>query len=155
MAQLMLSARPYSQWPLDKASAQIVPPIALRQYCLYHTPDGESVGFATWAHVSDSVKDALISGHRPLMWDDWNSGDLLLINDIVAPFGHERDIVNSLRQTLFAHRKALGVRRSASGSNIQVLHWTGRHYRPGTAHSEAPPPPLPTHMELRARTHAG
>jgi cytolysin-activating lysine-acyltransferase len=58
-----------------------------------------------------------------MQWDDWNSGDLLLFNDFVAPFGHTREILKDLRNLEWPHKTAFSLRRAQDGSVKKVNHW--------------------------------
>jgi cytolysin-activating lysine-acyltransferase len=140
MAWLMQHADYHRRWSLHAVNVDIVPAIVLGQYRIYHTPEGEPIGFVTWAYVNDEVKDILIHRRRPMTQADWRSGDLLMFNDFVAPFGHGRWIVNELRSTLFANNVAFSLRRQLGGGVRKVNRWEGIAYRQETKRKGATAP---------------
>lgn len=146
MLWLMQYAPYHSQWALHDLEVDILPPMALGQYRLYHTPEGEPFGFVTWAYVSEEVKDILVERKRPMQWSDWTSGELLMFNDFVAPFGHGRWMVNELRSTLFANSVAFSLRRSQEGGVRKINRWEGIAYRREMKRGEAEATPRPPHL---------
>lgn len=132
MAWLMQHADYHRRWSLHAVNVDIVSAIVLGQYRIYHTSEGEPIGFVTWAYVSNEVKDILVHRRRPMTREDWRSGDLLMFNDFVAPFGHGRWIVNELRSTLFADREAFSLKRATDGSILKVFRWQGKSHRQQT-----------------------
>jgi cytolysin-activating lysine-acyltransferase len=147
MLWIMQYAPYHSQWALHDLEVDILPPIALGQYRLYHTPDGEPFGFVTWAYVSEAVKDILVKRKRPMEWNDWNSGELLMFNDFVAPFGHGRWMVRELRSTLFADRVAFSLRRDLDGKVRKINRWEGIAYRHEMKRGVATANPRPPHLD--------
>lgn len=130
MAWLMKHSEYHRNWDLRAVNIDIVPPIVLGQYRIYCSAQSEPVGFVTWAYVGEEVKSALVANLRPMTWSDWNSGDLLLFNDFVAPFGHGREIVDDLRSNLFADHSGFSLRRNALGGVRKVNRWEGKRRRP-------------------------
>lgn len=130
MVWLMKHAEYHQNWDLRAINIDIVPPIVLGQYRIYCSAQSEPVGFVTWGYVSEEVKSALVANRRPMTWSDWNSGDLLLFNDFVAPFGHGREIVGDLRSNMFAGQSAFSLRRNAFGGVRKVNRWKGKPKRP-------------------------
>ena len=141
---LMQHAPYHSQWALHDLEVDILPPMALGQYRLYHTPEGEPFGFVTWAYVSEEVKDILVERKRPMQRNDWTSGELLMFNDFVAPFGHGRWMVQDLRKNCFAgDTAAFSLRRTLQGSVRKVNRWI----RPSEMkRGEAQATPRPPHL---------
>lgn len=132
MAWLMQHADYHRRWSLHAVNVDIVPAIVVGQYRIYHTPEGDPIGFVTWAYVRKEVKDILIHRRRPMTQEDWRSGDLLMFNDFVAPFGHGRWIVNELRSTLFADSEAFSLKRNVDGAVLKVFRWQGKSHRQQT-----------------------
>jgi cytolysin-activating lysine-acyltransferase len=75
-----------------------------------------------WAAVENG-KDKLVNQGGQMQWDDWNSGDLLLFNDFVAPFGHTKEILKDLRSQTWPHEIAFSLRRAEDGSVKKVNYW--------------------------------
>ena len=49
-----------------------------------------------WARLSDEVSEKMIFENRPPVFDDWKSGENLWFLDLIAPFGHGRQIARHL-----------------------------------------------------------
>jgi cytolysin-activating lysine-acyltransferase len=61
----------------------LVPPLALRQYRIFH--DGKKpLAFALWASLSEDGEKALLSGRGRLRPSDWRTGDKLWLVDMVT-----------------------------------------------------------------------
>ncbi|MGR1225259.1 RTX toxin-activating lysine-acyltransferase RtxC [Aeromonas veronii] len=85
-----------SQW-----QQRILPALEFNQFCYYEDSHGRLVAFCNWAFVSLSIRDALLSGERELLPEDWQSGDHIFIPEMIAPYGHARAVVSDLRRRVF------------------------------------------------------
>lgn len=63
----------------------LVPAIATEQYQIVRAESGEAVAFATWALASDEVERKLAEGTGRLVPSDWQSGNVALLIDLIAP----------------------------------------------------------------------
>lgn len=72
------------------------PPIRLRQIQFLFSDEGRPLGFATWAYVTSETAHRLRSGAAPTI-EDWNDGDQLWMMDVVAPYGHVRELSAKVR----------------------------------------------------------
>lgn len=151
---LMAHAPYHSQWNLFDFEREIAPPIALKQYRLYHTDQGEPTGFVSWAFISSDVKQALITRARPMQLDDWKSGEIVLIYDLIAPFGHCTHIVNDLRSHQFANDESISIRRNLDGSVRKINQWVGRNRAAETRLRKADAPLCLPHLGIPPKTHA-
>jgi cytolysin-activating lysine-acyltransferase len=123
IAALLLEKSPYhSQWPLYDAEIELVPPMHLNQCKFYFDAQQNPVAFVTWSNITEAIKIKLVDGGQ-MAWEDWNSGELLLFNDFVAPFGHTREILKDLRSQTWPHEIAFSLRRSKGGSVKKVNYW--------------------------------
>jgi|GEM_PF-1192839 cytolysin-activating lysine-acyltransferase len=124
IATLLMEQSPYhKQWPLYDAELELVPPLHLNQCKFYFDPQQNPVAFVTWSSITEATKNKLVNESGQMQWDDWNSGELLLFNDFVAPFGHTREILKDLRNQEWPHKIAFSLRRTKDGSVKKVNYW--------------------------------
>ena len=81
---LMTMDKRYRDRPIREIEALVATPILLRQFKLY-SKDNQPVAFLTWASVSDAAKAKLEAGEM-LTPEDWRSGEILVVVDVVSPF---------------------------------------------------------------------
>jgi len=67
---------------------------------VYVVENGKLVGVGTWASMSDKSLDAFLTGSRKLVPSDFKSGPHLVLVDVIAPYGHARQITSKMRQKL-------------------------------------------------------
>jgi cytolysin-activating lysine-acyltransferase len=73
----------------------LMPAILLRQFRIFYKGE-QPVGVALWALADDLVAKRIDAGDNRLSTAEWKSGSLLRIIDIVAPFGGEAEIRESI-----------------------------------------------------------
>lgn len=94
-----------------------LPPIMLEQIKFYFDDEGEVIGFATWALVTQEVFDRLSESHSYAMHiSEWREGAIPLIVDLVATPGAVAGIKKDLIKNLFANTRVWLSDRAASGS---------------------------------------
>lgn len=119
----------YRQYSMAEWQRRILPAFDLNQFCYYEDGRGHPLAFCNWALVSMEVKNKLLSGDRDFIETDWQSGDLVFFSEIMAPFGHARQVVQDLRQSVFASRKGQqvctvkGVIHAGSGYCSREINW--------------------------------
>jgi len=124
IATLLMGQSSYhKQWPLYDAELELVPPLHLNQCKFYFDPQQNPVAFVTWSSITQATKNKLVNEGGQMQWDDWNSGELLLFNDFVAPFGHTREILKDLRSQNWPNEIAFSLRRAEDGSVKKVNYW--------------------------------
>ena len=74
----------------------ILPPIRLKQYLLLVDPD--KVFYASWAFMSQEASDAYEHQTRSLKAEDWNSGHIPWIIDIISPLGQTAQGIKELKK---------------------------------------------------------
>jgi len=57
---------------------------------------GTTAAALIWARLSDEVSQRMVFDNRPPAINDWNSGENLWFLDLIAPFGHGRQIARHL-----------------------------------------------------------
>ena len=79
----------------------VMAPMLRSQYRVFHSPEGRVLGVALWAHVSAEVDARLSAGVQRLAPDDWASGEILWLVEMIAPFGGAEGLFSELLQTVF------------------------------------------------------
>lgn len=78
---------------------RLIAPMELTQFVVC-VEDNRLKAFVTVGFFSDSVSKAFRSGTHTIQKEDWNSGSNVWLVDLVAPFGHARQITSGLRTAL-------------------------------------------------------
>lgn len=97
----------YSQLPTHRhffitdLEWMLLPPLVLNQ-CKLYTKEDMPVAFASWAFVNEDVEQRLLAGQIRMSPNDWQSGDKLVLVDLVAPFGGAEDVMYSLKREMFS-----------------------------------------------------
>ncbi|MCG6305174.1 RTX toxin-activating lysine-acyltransferase RtxC [Vibrio vulnificus] len=108
---------------------RILPAFELNQFCYYEDEHGRPIAFCNWAFVSEQTRDELLSGVREISPSDWRSGQHIYIPEMIAPFGHGREVVNDLRRRVFLPwkgQKVYTVRGKVDAQNdrcIRKIQW--------------------------------
>ena len=77
-----------------------MPPLLARQYRLFRDDKQQPIGLALWAKVGPEVEERLAGGGANRMRpDDWSSGPLVWLIDLIAPFGRQDEMLNELKET--------------------------------------------------------
>lgn len=117
-AILMSRSNLHRKWYLDDLDRLIVTPIKLGQYVTHFVND-ELVGFGSWALMAPESLDAFLTGSRKLTREDFSSGSIPVLVDIISPDGFGRQITSQMRDCL--------VRDGFKGQKI----WYIRYYKSG------------------------
>lgn len=125
MLWLMSNADYHSQWPLYSLHRDIIPPSLLGQYKIYLDTSGNPVGLVTWAWLDFVGKEKVLKQCGSLPKEAWNSGDHLMVNDFVSPWGHARQIARDLRGGLFNSNSGFAIRRYPDGSIRKLMKGHG------------------------------
>ncbi|WP_052502687.1 toxin-activating lysine-acyltransferase [Halarcobacter anaerophilus] len=83
----------------------LLAPIMKEQFRLYKDKEGKPVGLILWAYVNDEVNKKLEMGIGKLGMNDWKSGDILWIVDLIAPMGGAGKMIAELKETVFKGKK--------------------------------------------------
>ncbi len=92
----------------------LMPPVLLRQFSMVRR-NGRLAAFVSWASVSDEVDARLQQGVARLKPAEWRSGEHLWIVDVIAPFGTAEEIIEQVREKLFAGKTVKVLTRGAGG----------------------------------------
>lgn len=119
----------HQRYVLAEWQQRIMPSFELNQYCYYEDENQRPVAFCNWAFVSEENRRLLLNGERELIDSDWRSGSHIFMPEMIAPFGHAREVVNDLRSRVFAPwqgQKVCTVRAKVSAKNnrcIRKVQW--------------------------------
>lgn len=123
-AALALFAR--SAWHSQYVAADVLhwllPPIALGQYIVVREA-GRPVAYASWAFVDDDAHEALRRDTRWLQWQEWQGGGRIWVVDLIAPYGHVRQVVRALRMVAVAQ----GLKDKKVNYKRRILRRTEDH----------------------------
>lgn len=87
-----------SQCPLHSTFLQktlnkiFLPAIEHNSVRIFWTTDKKPCAALIWARLSDEVSQRMVTENRTPNPSEWNSGDHLWFLDLIAPFGHGKDI---------------------------------------------------------------
>lgn len=117
VALLMTHSPLHKRWYVEDMFRLIFPPIYLRQ-AVYHVEDKRLVGFGTYAFMTPEKAEAYLRREYRLQPTDFRCGDVPVLVDAIAPFGHASKITRKMRNVLvefgFQGRTIL-FRRNYSG----------------------------------------
>ena len=118
VVELMQHSKVHDKLNVSDICRRFVAPIKLSQYVIYAEGD-ELKAFASIGFFSDAVSEGFTAGTHRIKEEDWNSGNNIWLVDVLAPFGHARQITRSVRTLLYGkgykgHR--INFRRNYGGS---------------------------------------
>ena len=119
---LLMAAHPlYGEMFLGDIRRAVLMPVLLNQYRIVRNKSDRTLGFISWARVSEKVHKRLMQGVLKLQDKDWNSGDLPVVMDVVS-FDEAAGarMLREVKQTLFAEAP-LWVVNSTAGAHEPKL----------------------------------
>jgi hemolysin-activating ACP:hemolysin acyltransferase len=119
---LMARSPLHSRWSVADVERLIVPPLALGQ-CAVLRDGPHVVGFASYALLTEEAEIGYVEGTRKIQPTDWNAGDRLWLVDVIAPYGHARQVMRHGRAML----KARGL--GGHDVNFKKVYTTDRPRR--------------------------
>jgi len=125
MTWLMTQSKGHRLMFLGDLEWMAMPALLLRQYRIFRDDNKQPVGLALWAKVSPEVEERLAQGGaNKLKPEDWNSGDILWLVDLVAPFGRQDDMLNELRSSVLKG-ETLKFHRTTPDGKREVVELKG------------------------------
>ena len=124
---LMSQSEYHRNWDMATFDAEITAAILNSQYRIYFDEQDNPIGLATWAWISDECRQHLIEEQGALKFNDWKSGEHLLFNDYIAPWGHAKAILKDLRTNVFPDETAFSLGRNPDGSIRKIYQWKGKN----------------------------
>lgn len=77
----------------------VAPALLLGTYRIFRDPQ-KPIGVALWGKVSPEVRERLNGGILRLHPAEWNSGEIVRLIDLVAPFGHTDAMIADLKSVV-------------------------------------------------------
>lgn len=130
--------------PLHTLQNLLLPAIRSRQFVLLFRGE-KPVAYAAWARFSTEAEQRYLTAHPATMPEqDWASGQRYWLLDVIAPFGHIRQLTRVLRQLLAGHCvRSLYHKGDATGLRVMQLASLMCHSR-GQYSTIAAPMPRPS-----------
>ncbi len=90
----------HQRYPVGMFLDRIVASIEINQFRYFENDHGTPIAFCNWAHLSKDLLDQALEGDLAFQRQDWKSGSYFFIPEMIAPFGHCRQVVRDLRQNI-------------------------------------------------------
>lgn len=108
----------HRKFTVDQVNRCIIPPVNLRQNVGIFD-DGVLVAWCSWLFTTRDKADTFLEGEYKFQPHDWSSGNVLVMMDFVAPFGHTRTLYRMCR-ALFPDYPKAEWRRHAKKRRVGV-----------------------------------
>ena len=95
----------HRSWTIKDIVHRILPPLKLKQY-IFVSNEKVPLFYASWAFMNQETSDAREFSKRDIHANDWNSGHVPWIMDIVCPMGGTAEGIKELKKV----PKHLGVK---------------------------------------------
>ena len=123
---LAAASKTHRGFPVADVVEILLPPVDLNQFRIYHDQNNRPIGLVTWAWMTQAVYDRYRAGRVVLGANEWSGGDLLVMTDFIAPYGHAKGIIQDLRGNIFPDETAYVLRFDAAGKpRIKAHEWRG------------------------------
>lgn len=109
----------YGAWSARAIARSFEPPVYLKQFNVYRAKNVPR-GMVTWALLNKTAEEKHVSGGGLDSFDDWQSGKQLWIMDIMAPWGHGRDVIEDIKATV--QTNSVKTLRVHNGQK-KILEW--------------------------------
>lgn len=125
VASLMISSDLHINYRLKDIRDIFMPAVDANQFRIYHNKEGFPVGFICWAFLSEKIDKLYGEGKYKLKPTYWNSGKNAWIIELIAPFGHGKQIINELRYKIFAGQSGKALMFSKDRKELRVVKVMG------------------------------
>tara|TARA_R100001129_G_scaffold177755_1_gene152881 strand:+ start:426 stop:824 length:399 start_codon:yes stop_codon:yes gene_type:complete len=116
----------HRSWTVKDIVHRILPPLKLKQY-IFVSNEKVPLFYASWAFMNQEASDAREFSKRDIHANDWNSGHVPWIMDIVCPMGGTTEGIKELKKV----PRHLGVKgkikffRTKKGKKVlHHVNWT-------------------------------
>lgn len=131
---LLMRSPLHQRYRLADVERYTAPPLLNGQFKLYRNGP-KPIAFASWAMMSAEAEERFLGSRGKIEIADWRSGDRLWIMDLVAPFGHAKQVVDDLRSNVFPGRRAKAIRAARrKGEEPKVIRLRGKPVHQETTH---------------------
>jgi cytolysin-activating lysine-acyltransferase len=125
IASLMISSDLHINYRLKDIRDIFMPAVDTNQFRIYHNKNGFPVGFICWAFLSEKIDKLYGEGKYKLKPTDWNSGKNFWIIELIAPFGHGKQIISELRYKIFPNQTGKALMFSKDKKELRVVKIRG------------------------------
>lgn len=133
VAMLMAGHPTYKGLFLTDLRRAVMPAVLYNQYRIIRNNQDRIIGFISWATVSQAVHKRLMSGQLKLQMLDWNSGDMAVVMDVVAPtIVAGEQILTELKTTLFTDSDLWVVQPNAGAHEPKLALYKPHHTQKNT-----------------------
>lgn len=101
---LMTQSKSHQTFFLSDLEWMVMPALLLRQFRIFPGKD-RPMGVALYAYLSEETERRLEAGGSRIAPNEWKNGDRLWLLDLVAPFGHQKEMLDDLKATVFAGKR--------------------------------------------------
>jgi hemolysin-activating ACP:hemolysin acyltransferase len=99
------------------------PALQTRQVCFLFDEDGRVVAYLIWAYIAPDVENRILTSfHFDLHISEWNEGTSLWIVDLVAPYGHLKNVLRFVRDELFCDEQEVRYLRTNKKRSYAVKY---------------------------------
>ena len=128
VTSLLLSSNLHRKYQINDIFSGFVVPIHLNQFRIYKNKENQPIALITWAYFSKEVEKEYQTGKYFLKLEDWKSGNRLWAIDLIAPFGHVKEVSKDLKNNLFSNEKVRFLRLSKEGKIKGTHSYCGPEY---------------------------
>ena len=96
IVMLMSNSTTHKQFTVTDLMRVVIPPLELGQYEVFREQN-KTVGFVSWAWLTNTTAFGYITRQRRLKASDWNKGKQLWVIDVIADGYSPRKIIRYLR----------------------------------------------------------
>ena len=107
----------HKQYTAEMILRRVLPSLINNQY-LYCEQNGYPIGFCNWAFLDDETLASTTNPRYTLKWDEWKNGDNLFFPELIAPFGHCRQIVAKLKE-IFKGKTGVGLHVKMNSKGLE------------------------------------
>lgn len=124
---ILLQSERHRNVTLGTLARQVVPAILSDQYVLARAVPkaeggpGTPVGIAYWASVSEEVSQRMVAGGKAnlaLSPEEWTSGDIVVVLDIVAAPAVAQQLTGKIRDTVGRDKRVCALARNPEGQLV-------------------------------------
>jgi cytolysin-activating lysine-acyltransferase len=109
---------------LSELEWRVMPALVLEQAKLYMREDSP-IAYVSWATLSEAVAQRYATAPHQLTASDWQSGDQVWIVDLFVPFGGAQEVMNDLRNNVFAGREIHQLSMGSDGK-LKPMAWPAK-----------------------------
>jgi len=109
VTSLLMCSDLHRKYLVNDIAAVFLLPIDLDQFRIYKVKD-DPIALVTWAYLTEETEKKYLTGNYSLRREDWRAGDRIWLIDLLAPFGHLKQVVRDLKNNIFPDQVGKFVR---------------------------------------------